>query len=482
MPPKTPKATVLHGIRWNLATSLIRRVISLILLFFLAKWLSQEDFGIFRTYSLILMVGTILAVFGMDNQFLTNKRHPKLSLFSFTQLGLFSGLVFSIILAILGKSLGRLYGSAELGLILQLSSGFVLVEIFRRRMRVRAQALLKFRELALAETWNVIFYSVLGVVIIFFFRKVWVYILLFFLGNLIEAGYLLVVLPPDRGLSLKRLLSGLWLKSSLGLLNRNLSFNLNVSLTSLINNYAGNAPILFLGTMVEPKYMGLYFFATQLIGVPVNMFTASVGAVFYPTFAQSDTRQVSAGIAAYSRYSLKLGVPLLVFFAFALNLVVPLVLGEKWNDALPLLYYLVAYFGTSLLNDPISSIPYICRKPHWELIWNLCSLALRVLVLYLGIRHSFNAAILAFCLASGFMNIVFYLMSLILLRDKVMIPVLKVLAAALFATVLSFVLYWLQSQPLPLLWAGLTFVLYLSGLVITDRALLVDLKSVLRGE
>ncbi|NCB36822.1 MAG: hypothetical protein EOM58_12370, partial [Clostridia bacterium] len=38
----------------------------------------------------------------------------------------------------------------------------------------------------------------------------------------------------------------------------------------------------------------------------------------------------------------------------------------------------------------------------------------------------------------------------------------KVLAAALFATVLSFVLYWLQSQPLPLLWAGLTFLLYLA--------------------
>lgn len=82
----------------------------------------------------------------------------------------------------------------------------------------------------------------------------------------------------------------------------------------------------------------------------------------------------------------------------------------------------------------------------------------------------------------GGVNIVFYVMSLILLRDKVMIPVLKVLAAALFATVLSFVLYWLQSQPLPLLWAGLAFLLYLAGLVITHRSLLVDLKSILRGD
>lgn len=481
MPP-TSKAQVLHGIRWNLVTSFIRRVISLILLFFLAKWLSQEDFGIFRTYSLILLLGSILAIFGMDNQFLTNKKHPNLSLFSFTQLGLISSLVISVALAVLACSLGKLYGSEELGLILQASSVFVIIEMLRKRMRVRAQALLKFRELAMAETWNVLFYSALAIIVIFFVRQVWVYILLFFLGNAVEALYLFCVLPRERSLELKRLFSVFWLIRSLALLKRNLSFNLNVSLTALINNFAGNAPILFLGTLVAPSYMGLYFFATQLIGVPINMFTSSVSAVFYPTFAKSDKQQTSAGIASYSRLSLKLGVPLLVFYAFGLNLVIPLLLGHKWNAALPLLYYLVAYFGTSLLNDPISSIPYICRKPHWELIWNLASLALRLMALYLGIRHSFNVAILAFCIASGLMNIVFYVMSLILLQDKVLLPLSKVIGAAIFATGLSFALHRVQSTSSPLVWAGLAFFAYLAGLMISDRKLLPELKVIVKGK
>ncbi len=470
---------VLRGIRWNLATGVLRRIISGTLVFFLADWLSQADFGVFRTFSLILVVGTTLAVFGMNNHYLTDKRRRHLDLFAFTQISSALALLISIAISLASGFLGRVYHSPELGLILRWAAFFVIVEVTRANVRAKAQLLYRFRELAIAETINVLFYTVLCLSVIYFVREVWLYVLFFFLGNLIEVIYLLCVLPVSRSIRFKRLFSLKWWRVSLRNLKQSLSFQINVSVIELVNTYSGNAPILFLGTMVAPQYMGLYFFATQLVGVPVSMFTSSVGQVLYPVFAQNDNRSRVDGISAYARLALKVGLPLLIFFSFLLNLFIPIVLGDKWNQALPLLYILIGYFGTSILNDPISSIPYICRKPHYELIWNISTLALRLLALSLGIMISFEVAILAFCLVSGLMNCVFYLMSLRMLQAP-LLPQLRSLAfAILTGLVLILMLRQVQDTPLALLKGCLIMVVYALITFLTDRRIYPGLRKII---
>lgn len=200
-------SAVLRGIRWNLATGVLRRIISGTLVFFLADWLSQSDFGIFRAYSLILVVGTIIALFGMNNHYLTDKRRRNLDLFAMTQLSTASAILVSIVFSLISAPLGRIYHSPELGMILSWASVFVIVEVLRANVRARAQILYKFRELAIAETINVIFYSVLCLAVIYFVRDVKYYVLFFFLGNLIEVLYLVYILPTQRSIRLSRIMS-----------------------------------------------------------------------------------------------------------------------------------------------------------------------------------------------------------------------------------------------------------------------------------
>lgn len=94
----------------------------------------------------------------------------------------------------------------------------------------------------------------------------------------------------------------------------------------------------------------------------------------------------------------KIGIPALIVYALLLQYLVPVIWGDKWLAAMPLILYLVIYYGTSMLHNPISGIPFICRKPQWELLWNIITLGLRILVLYLGLQVSFAFAILLFCL------------------------------------------------------------------------------------
>ncbi len=473
--------TVIHAIRWTLSTTLIRRVFGSILFLFVANWLTKEDFGIFRTYGLILLFFSYLGNPGLDYHYLTDKKRPHLNLQTMFQIGGLAALLLSILLWVFGRSIGSLYNSTELGMILHLSAAFIVIEVLRRCLRAIAQKHQLFKELALAETANVLVYSVLALLLIFFFRSVRLYILIFYIGNAIETGYLALSIPklPQRYFS--RMLSTRYLRLSCANIRQNLSFLVNVSLVNLIGIYSGNAPILFLGLLVSPKYMGLYFFASQLIAIPVGMLTSSISQVFFPVFANAERDKTLSGIKRYTSLVLKLGIPALILYSFALQSVIPLLLGAKWNEALPLIFYLVIFYGSSLLHHPISGVPYICRKPQWELRWNIGTLILRVAALYTGIQSGFEMAVLLFCVASALMNIFFYLMSIVLLRGDI-IETSKTLAQSIVPIgVLTAVLAVLGSFGYYLGSAIVSGTAYLLYLYLADRSIINDFRLILTG-
>ncbi|GAB1468189.1 hypothetical protein MASR2M64_08970 [Candidatus Cloacimonadota bacterium] len=470
--------TIIHGVRWNLGTTVLRRILSLLLLFALASWLTQSDFGIFRTYSLILAVITIIAVLGLDSNLITSKRYAKLNVFAFTQIGLITGIFLSLLLTLSSSWLAKLYQSTELGLIIRWMSLFVLVEVLRKLLHSIAQVRLMFKEIALAETWNVVFYCLMSFSVIYFYRHLWVYVLAYFLGNLVETIYLYVCLKPFPSLHLKRLFSLKWLKLSLKIMGMNRAFLTNVSIIRLINTYAGNAPILFLGTMVNPTLMGQYFFATQLIGVPVLMFTTAVGQVFYPVFAQNDRSNTIQNIKSYTRLTLSLGIPLLLMYYFGLSILVPILFKGKWDAALPLLLYLIPYFCSVMLNNPISGIPFICRKPSWELVWNIVTLGVCLLALLWGLRNGFGYAVLLFSFSSAFMNLVFYFMSLNLLGASLIPAIQSLISWGIGNVLLIMALIWVSSLPYPILYASLCFIVYLLSLYLFAKPVLRDVRRV----
>ena len=407
---------VKSGVRWTLATTILRRGISLILFIFLAKWLTQTDFGIYRSFSAILALLTYRTHFGLDYLFLISKSKERINFLALLQTGLFVSAVITILLIFFGKTIGTYYNSAELGRILTYGGGLIFVESLRRIARVYAQKRFQFKELAIAETLNVFIYSLLCLGIIYFWRKAWVYILLFYIGNLGELIYLCIKLPPLPATLQKQVFSFKWLKHSCAYFKRNFQFLGIVSTINLLQSYSINAPVLFLGTMVEPALMGVYFFASQLIAIPIGMLNTSLSQVFFPVLAQSETAASVSGIRHYTAIVLKIGIPALIFYALILQYLVPLIWGDKWLSALPLVLYLVLFYGTSMLHNPISGIPYICRKPQWELLWNIVTLGLRIIALFLGMKVSFAFAILLFCIVSAFMHLAFYYLSLTLLK------------------------------------------------------------------
>ena len=458
---------------------MLRRIISLLLFLVIAGWLSQADFGIFRSFSLILLLLSTAATFGLDLHYISSQKRGLLNLLSLIQSGIMLSLGLGVLCTVFAISLGKLYHSPELGRLLLFSLPVLGIEVLRLVNRAWAQKQLKFRELALAETLNVLLYSALAILGIFFIREVWLYLTIYYLGNLAEALCLWKLLPPLPDSIRRRVFSKQALRNSLAVVKVNAAFLANVNSINIIQVYAGNAPILFLGMLAAPEQMGLYFFATQLIGVPVGMLTGSLSQVFFPVFALQEKTLVISNIKRYTALVLGLGLPLLIGYAFGLQYIIPFLLGDKWNAALTLIYYLLLFYGSSLLHHPISGIPILCRKPEWELIWNVVSFLLRIGALAWGIRFGYNFAVLLFCIVSALLHLGFYLMALVLLRINLLSAILNLLPRLLIPGALAALLLLMNRLQGGLLFGSALLLLYFAATFFIRPDLWQDLKKLL---
>jgi O-antigen/teichoic acid export membrane protein len=228
--------------------------------------------------------------------------------------------------------------------------------------------------------------------------------------------------------------------------------------------------------------MGLYFFAAQLIGVPVGMFNTAVNQVFFPVFAGKKDGDIAAMASRYLRLVGNLGLPLLLLFSFVMMHAVGWLLGDKWREAIPLIPLMFLIFGASFYSNPIGGIPFIKRKPGWELTWNLLSLGIKAGAMIWGMQTSFYTAIWAYAVAGTVTNISFYLMSMHLLNIRLVPALRSVLVSLIPVSIYSWLL--LPASRLPGLYAVIVSVvtcgLLLGGIdVIYKGKLRSDIRTIL---
>ncbi|HNW24890.1 MAG TPA: hypothetical protein PKI37_05430, partial [Candidatus Cloacimonas sp.] len=111
-------------------------------------------------------------------------------------------------------------------------------------------------------------------------------------------------------------------------------------------------------------------------------------------------------------------------------------------------------------------------------LWNIVTLCLRILVLYLGLRVSFTFAVLLFCLVSAVMHFAFYYMSLALLKADLWQITLDILTylPLLLVLALGCLYMWKLSFVFPLV-VLIGYVLYL---LVAEKDTLQEVLSLIK--
>lgn len=122
-----------------------------------------------------------------------------------------------------------------------------------------------------------------------------------------------------------------------------------------------------LGWLLGPAALGYYNVAAKLVEILLHLFTAPISQLVMPGFSriQGDGPRVRSLLEGGVRLASLISYPAFVGTAVIAPLLVPVVLGEKWLPAVPVLALLSLRGIVSTLVVPGTSLVYALGRPEW---------------------------------------------------------------------------------------------------------------------
>ncbi len=137
-----------------------------------------------------------------------------------------------------------------------------------------------------------------------------------------------------------------------------LGFGLQLSGSKFMAYGRKNADYLIIGRILGPVLLGYYTFVYKLITEPVNRICGVLFKVVFPVFAraQNETDKLKKGYLLSSKYIMAIVMPLSIGIALMAQEIVPVIFGEKWIPAIPLVQIMAVMGLFEVLQDLIVSI------------------------------------------------------------------------------------------------------------------------------
>lgn len=465
----------LKSFQWSFLTAILRKIILFGVFLLIAKAISKEDLGIFREFSLVLAILAGFSFVGFKDLLIVKKENTKAL---FQQLLLLSVLVSGVALIILygfAPLIGKFYKSEVLAHLLRALSPLICIEIIRFAFQSYYHKILRFKLLSIIETINVVVYSAL--IIIFYYIKLDIktLTLIFYFGNLLELFLLIFFERKLVAETLQRLFSLQLLKEFLATYKANSRFLITATSNNLISLLGNDIPVIVLGALFNPAAIGIYYLANQLVAQPVVLACNSLRQVLFPTFTFMNRAEMRTRLHQFYQLVTIAVYPLFFLFVIYILNFAPLILGAKWSEALPIVAILAFPLATTMLINPISSLPYVLELPHLEIFYMLTGLILKTAAIFLGHYSGFETAIIYYAISTIILQLGFIGLVSKITDDKIFRTLFK-LVLKFIPTLILIALYLLLSGFNPYLRVALLTVLVGIYLLVSYRLKFIRIK------
>lgn len=151
------------------------------------------------------------------------------------------------------------------------------------------------------------------------------------------------------------------------------SYRLGANLTNFVNSYSDQS---ILATVAGPAALGSYNVASGLTLRPIRLINPVLIKVALPVFArvQADDARLRRIYLRALRFVVFVQAPVILGIIVTADVLVPLYLGERWRDLVPVVQALaLVALGRAIIN-PAGSVMLAKNKPQWAFRWNLALL------------------------------------------------------------------------------------------------------------
>jgi O-antigen/teichoic acid export membrane protein len=314
------------GAKWMIAAKLLDRSIGIVSVVILARLLVPADFGLVMMATAIIAIIELLSAFNFDMVLIQNQQATRAHYDTAWTLNVAMASVCALLIVALAFPSGAFYGDSRLGPIMLWLSLATWIRGFENIGVVTFRKELRFnREFHLLLTKRiVVFLATISIALAT--RSYWALVLGILVGSVsgVVLSYLLHPFRPRLDLTAR---------------NELLHFSKWMMFSNVIHTLASRAADLIIGKSLGPGPLGLFNLAHEISHLPSTELSAPLNRAVYPGYAlvASDQAQLKAQFLGVLGLTVLLTAPVAVGIAAVAPLLVPLLLGDAWSEAVPLM-------------------------------------------------------------------------------------------------------------------------------------------------
>lgn len=394
-PVTTLRASVQRGVAWKIASQLVFQITRFAVLVILARLLTLRDFGLAGMVLAFSGLASIFTDLGLGAALVQRRQLTEEDRSTAFWTSLAAGVVFSLVGVALSGAIADFYGEPSVQPLFAVFSLTFLLTALRTTQNALLMREMDFRSLELRTMAGYVAGAAAGIAIALAGGGAWAIVV----QQLMVAAV---------GTAL------LWTFSSW---RPRLTFS-RVSLRAL-GGYGGklfgttilfyanrNVDNMLIGRFLGAPALGTYALAYNVMLTPFREIATPIRQVLFPAFARlkDEPERMGAAWLRVNRLLAAITVPISVALVVVAPDFVPVVFGERWEPAVPVVQILAWVGLLQSLQRLNGSVLQACDRAGWLLIFSVVAFIASMAAFFLGLHWGIVGVATAYAIATTFLQ------------------------------------------------------------------------------
>ena len=273
------------------------------------------------------------------------------------------GIFLSFLAFALSSYVALFFKIAELKPIIQVLSIIFLINSFSLTQVAVAQRGLKFRALAIRDICATLIGGVVGLILAYFHYGIWSLVIQQLITYVISTLLFWHLSPwrPDISQFSVESLAELW------------HYGSKIFFFNLFKFASQNIDKILIGYLLGATALGIYTFAYKLVVFPAVNVVGAVGIYLFPKLSriQGNSTLIQNSYLLILKAISAIILPAMILVALLVPTVVPLLFGEKWVSAIPIMQILAIVAVMQAVISPVGQLMKALNRPDWLLWWSI---------------------------------------------------------------------------------------------------------------
>ncbi len=382
----------IKGVKWTTLSTVLLTLCTLLKISILARLLDKSDFGLMAIITFVMGFVDLFMDMGISIAILHKQKISKNEYSSLYWINIFLSIVIYLIILAITPLIAIFYKEDILNILIPLTGFSILIVAIGRQYKTILQKDLNFKKIAIIEISAAVISLIFAIILAL--KGFGIYSLIYsLLINYTLSNFTFLLLGfrshPVR-FHFKYRETKSFLKIGI------------FQVGSQIVNYCNrDLDVLLIGKFFGPEILGGYSLAKQLVFRPAQIINPILTQVATPTLAKMQNDLMVLKINYLKLINLVSSINFIAYlaiFVFAPYLV-QIFYGDDYSLIVPIVRILSFYMYIRALGNPIGSLVVATGKTYLEFYWNVFTLAIMPILIFLGAQRSVEWV--AICISLG---------------------------------------------------------------------------------